>query len=129
MTRRIGENGEACLPQVGYARNISSGGLFFYTEDPAARGERMLFSIYPNGAWAEGETPLKLVAQGQVVRVDRVSAPHLPGEEHRVAVRFDHRPEIVLEDNDIASAMVLMERSSSKTTFSHPSERISASAK
>lgn len=71
----------------------------------------------------------KLVAHGRVVRIGRASAPHLPGEAQGVAVKFDRQPEIVLEDHDIASAMVLMERSSSKTTFSHSSERISASAK
>ncbi len=133
VARQLGENGEARLPQAGYARDISSGGLFFYTENSVEQGERVLLAIYPDSDLKHGRTSPKLVAQGNVLRVGPASASHLPGEMQGVAVKFDRQPEIVLEDHDIASLMLLTRRLPARSYFSHSARRTfaktSASAK
>ncbi len=128
VARRLGDDGEARLPQAGYARDISPGGLFFFTQESVSQGERMLLTIYPDSGWKEYETSPKLVAQGRVLRVGRASASHLPGETHGVAVKFDRQPEIALEDHDIASLTLLPERLPAKSLFSHSAKRTSATA-
>lgn len=125
---RLGEDGEERLPLAGYARDISTGGLFFYTEDSLRLGDRVLLSIYPDSGWKNGEASPKLVARGQVLRVRRVSAPQLPGAMQGVAIKFDRQPEIALEDHDTASLMLLIGRLPKKTFFSRSARRASISA-
>ena len=126
VARRLGEDGEARLPQAGYARDISSGGLFFYTEDSVKQGERVFLAIYPDSDLKHGATSPKLVAQGNVLRVRLASELHLPGEMQGVAVKFDRQPEIVLEDHDIASLMLLTGRLPARSFFSQSAKRTSA---
>ncbi len=74
--RRVQEK-EVGFPQVGYTRDISTEGVYFYTQDKLDKGDQIDLMIHLTCDWAEGGSPPKLEGRGNVLRVER-TRKHLP---------------------------------------------------
>jgi hypothetical protein len=96
VIRRPLEGEEASLPQAGATRDISAGGLFFYTRSKVKESDDIALTIYPNGGWAERGILPKLEAEGTVLRVEHSHKTHLLDDLTGVAVRFTQELAIFL---------------------------------
>jgi len=69
LTKEVGP------PQIGYTRNISTEGVYFYTQDKVEKGDEIDLTIHLTSDWAEGGNPPKLEGKGNVLRVERTRKP------------------------------------------------------
>lgn len=76
-------------PAVGFTRDVSAGGLYFYTLKELKEGEEVSLTIHLVSDWAEGGTPPTLDGKGKVLRVERPFRK--PGDFQGVAVRFSEK--------------------------------------
>lgn len=79
---------EAGVPEVGYTRDISVGGVYFYTQSDVKKGERVSLAVHVTSDWAEGGSPPKLEGEGKVLRVERARTGLPPNDLRGVAVQF-----------------------------------------
>jgi hypothetical protein len=76
-------------PQIGYTRDITPRGVYFYTQTKPERGDNVFLSIHLSADWAGGGTPPKLEGEGKVLRVEN-AARILPLDDFNgVAVRLN----------------------------------------
>jgi hypothetical protein len=93
--RRLAKNGEA-VPQIGYTRDISSGGAYFYTRSQAKNGDSISMKIHLIPQWNGTEIPPPLEAEGEILRVEKKLTLFPPGRAKGVAVRFTQELDISL---------------------------------
>ncbi len=96
--RRLFRRGEPSLPQVGYVRDVSEKGLYFYTQDPPDPQERILLSMYPKGSLFGEKEVYKVETFAKVIRVEHPQSPFPSTDFCGVAVRFANEPVVVLDE-------------------------------
>jgi Tfp pilus assembly protein PilZ len=129
VAERIGGNGDAYLPRAGFMRDVSAGGLFFYAQERMEQGDRVFLTIYPNTGWAKNPAPPKLAVTGKVLRIEKAPEAPTRSEMCGVAIEFDKEPEVVLEEHDIASIILLLSHLPSRAPIHHIRKRASGSEK
>ena len=82
---------EVGAPQIGYTRDISTEGVYFYTQDKVEKGDQIDLTIHLTTDWAEGGNPPKLEGKGNVLRVERTRKPSPLPVSTGVAVRVKER--------------------------------------
>ena len=91
---RYGKEGEPTLPHIGYTRDISAGGAFFFTRGEAMQGDDLSLKIHLPADWGAGDYPPSLEGNGKVLRVE-TNRKLLPlGYINGVAVRFTEELDI-----------------------------------
>lgn len=95
---------------IGYARDLSSRGLFFYTRGKLAAGNRLSLTIFPSIDWIVEQSPPRLEVEGKVLRSERTRRPSPDGEMRGVAVEFSKKPVLRLGGVDTNSMIRDLER-------------------
>jgi len=91
---RHGKGGEPALPHIGYTRDISAGGAFFFTRGEAEQGDDLSLKFHLPADWGAGDYPPSLEGNGKVQRVE-TNRKLLPlGYINGVAVRFTEELDI-----------------------------------
>ncbi len=66
-------------PQVGFTRDVSARGIYFYTQGEIAKGDEISLTVHLTSDWVEGGNAPKLKGKGSVLRVERTARKlHLP---------------------------------------------------
>jgi hypothetical protein len=86
--RRSNANGNKALPLIGYTRDISSCGAYFYTQSDVKEGDSISVTIHFTADWTEAGSPPKLVGEGTVARVENTRRAFPPIDINGTAVRF-----------------------------------------
>lgn len=60
-------------PQIGYTRDITPTGIYFYTQTKTERGDNVFLSIHLSADWAGVGMPPKLEGEGKVLRVENAA--------------------------------------------------------
>lgn len=107
VVRRFSLEGKPYLPEAGFSRDVSTGGIFFFVQARMEPGERVSLTFYPRTDSVKESTPPKLVASGKVIRVETAPSDALRGRVYGIAVKFDREPEVVFERNGVASIIRL----------------------
>ncbi len=81
-------NKESLSPQVGFTRDISMGGAYFYTRGEVEKGENISLTIHLTSDWAEGGSPPRLRADAEILRVERGRSISPTTGARGVAVKF-----------------------------------------
>jgi hypothetical protein len=68
---RLEEGGQATAPEIGYTRDISNKGIYFYASRKFDKGDRISLTVHFGGDSAGSENPPKLVGEGIVLRTER----------------------------------------------------------
>ena len=85
--RRLCAKG-AFLPQVGFTKDVSAGGAYFFTRSEVAKGDSISVAIHVTSDWAAGGNPPRLEADGRVLRVERGRGTSASNDTKGVAVKF-----------------------------------------
>ena len=93
--RRLVKNDEA-VPQIGYTRDISSRGAYFYTRGQAEKGDSISITIHLIRQWNGTEILSPLEAEGEILRIEENLKNPPPGRTSGVAVRFTQELDISL---------------------------------
>lgn len=84
----LGKNGKASSPEIGYTRDISAGGMYFYTSRRADEGNRISLTIHFGGDFEGGSNPPKLDGEGTVARVEKNCNAFSQADVNGMAVHF-----------------------------------------
>lgn len=68
---RSGSGEELPLPQIGYTRDISAGGAYFFTQSEVDEGDHVSVTVHLTADWAEGGNPPRLEGEGTILRVEK----------------------------------------------------------
>jgi len=82
------KEGRRSLPLIGYTRDISARGAYFYTQSDVKEGERISVTIHFTADWTEAGNPPKLEGEGSIERVERAHKAFPPIDINGTAVRF-----------------------------------------
>lgn len=107
VARRFGLEGKPHLPQAGFSRDVSTGGIFFFAQESMEVGDYVSLALYPRTDSVKESAPPKLVASGKVIRVENAPSDALHGRVYGIAVKFDKEPEVVFERYGVASIIRL----------------------
>lgn len=87
--KRLSREGKESLPEMGYTRDISRSGMYFYTSGKPKKGEKAVFVVYTGREWTEPGVPPRLEGKGKVLRVERPRKELPPAQFYGVAVQFE----------------------------------------
>ena len=93
--RRLEKNGDV-VPQIGYTRDISSRGAYFYARGQAEKGDTISVKIHLIPQRNGTEIPPPLEAEGEILRVEKKLTFFPPGRAKGVAVKFTQELDISL---------------------------------
>lgn len=75
-------------PEVGFARDVSSEGVYFYTLGHIEKNDRVSLTVHVNSMWMESGGPPTIAGEGQVIRVEKTTQTFSPRAVSGVAVRM-----------------------------------------
>jgi len=94
VSRSLGKKVSESIPQIGYSRDISAWGTYFYTRSKIVLGDRLTLTIHLSPEWEEESYPPKLEGEGKVIRVENEFESLPAGYTHGVAVEFAKKVEV-----------------------------------
>ncbi len=86
--RRSGSDGKKSLPLIGYTRDISTRGAYFYTQSEVKEGDSVSVTFHFTADWTEAGNPPKLEGEGTVARVETTTKAFPPVDIRGAAIRF-----------------------------------------
>ena len=93
--RRLAKDDDP-VRQIGYTRDISPRGAYFYTRGKAEKGDSISMTIHLTPQWNGTEVPPPLETQGEILRIEKKLTFFPPGRAKGVAVRFTQELDISL---------------------------------
>lgn len=86
--RQSTAGGKQSLPQIGYTRDISSHGAYFYTQSDVKEGDSISVTFHFTADWTEAGNPPRLEGEGTIARVEKANRAFTPVDISGAAVRF-----------------------------------------
>jgi hypothetical protein len=91
---RFGKEPAEPVPQVGYTRDISAGGVYFFTRSDVEQGMDLSLTIHLSRDWEQESYPPKLEGDGKIIRIENDRQDLPVGYINGVAVQFAGKVEV-----------------------------------
>jgi hypothetical protein len=88
VVRKILGSKHLSRPHIGFTRDISINGIYFYTRMKIKRGDSLCLTVHVVSGASSGGPPPKLEGDGLIVRIDRIHKEFPIAKMNGVAVRF-----------------------------------------
>jgi hypothetical protein len=86
--RSLSANGNKTLPLIGYTRDISTCGAYFYTQSEVKEGDTISVTIHFTADWTDAGNPPRLEGKGTVARVEKANRTFPPIDINGAAVKL-----------------------------------------